>query len=588
MMEVLHLRDDKSLTTMFNMAEEDPAYVFVLPDKRNKTIVFHQRDFLSMDYPRISEVGRMEGPVFYKPLNATVFRDGNHSVPIAQRLTIKDSDELDLFPEDDGDEEELNSIVEENVRTESTFMAFMQDLNKKRPRAEKSGKSLRQQQPRPTKSAMRFRHFGDHFHPDLFHNTRPQDKLKEIIPPARPTTKFDRARASGEEEEDDEDEGDYRGRKVKQKPGYGNIGEVVSPPFHDDSADRSDEFISEFKIVPKLKSSSTKRRKTVKPTTATSKKQNIQSRRYSTPPAVGETYQREEASYYTPYNHPPAYAPESRKVEPTGLDGGAWDDLGLEGWSGGLSDPVHEFEEKVEQPPPSDIFNEGISYNRMKEMFEKHIGYSYQQAAHPTPSEEQQPPDSYQPTPVRGQQYNKPIEDSSEWEAEAPSYSHTQLPATRPKLPYEESEEQPAAATTEEDEESYRYTRYQGQHHHYQEAVPESNEYIPPTYKKQRHPSHYDVTEEHLTSVEYADEEEQLAGESSDEEYVYMINGKPISLELAELLQNEHTPLNFTRHVKPAKSKWQITSSRSSHHDSDVFVARANNPFGHSTKWQWK
>lgn len=36
------------------------------------------------------------------------------------------------------------------------------------------------------------------------------------------------------------------------------------------------------------------------------------------------------------------------------------------------------------------------------------------------------------------------------------------------------------------------------------------------------------------------------------------------------------------RNVKPI---WPVTSSRESHRDEDVFIARANNPFGHSTKW---
>lgn len=35
-------------------------------------------------------------------------------------------------------------------------------------------------------------------------------------------------------------------------------------------------------------------------------------------------------------------------------------------------------------------------------------------------------------------------------------------------------------------------------------------------------------------------------------------------------------------------TKWPMTSSRSLHRDSDVFIARANNPFGHSTKWKWR
>ncbi|XP_053670284.1 uncharacterized protein LOC128720630 [Anopheles nili] len=36
-----------------------------------------------------------------------------------------------------------------------------------------------------------------------------------------------------------------------------------------------------------------------------------------------------------------------------------------------------------------------------------------------------------------------------------------------------------------------------------------------------------------------------------------------------------------------ARVKWPITNSRDAHRDEDVFIARANNPFGHSTKWRW-
>lgn len=33
---------------------------------------------------------------------------------------------------------------------------------------------------------------------------------------------------------------------------------------------------------------------------------------------------------------------------------------------------------------------------------------------------------------------------------------------------------------------------------------------------------------------------------------------------------------------------WPLTSSRAAHRDNDVFIGRANNPFGHSTRWKWK
>lgn len=37
-----------------------------------------------------------------------------------------------------------------------------------------------------------------------------------------------------------------------------------------------------------------------------------------------------------------------------------------------------------------------------------------------------------------------------------------------------------------------------------------------------------------------------------------------------------------------AHRKWPLTSSRSAHRDGDVFIGRANDPFGHSTRWKWK
>lgn len=33
---------------------------------------------------------------------------------------------------------------------------------------------------------------------------------------------------------------------------------------------------------------------------------------------------------------------------------------------------------------------------------------------------------------------------------------------------------------------------------------------------------------------------------------------------------------------------WPLTTSRSAHRDEDVYIGRANNPFGHSTRWRWK
>lgn len=59
-----------------------------------------------------------------------------------------------------------------------------------------------------------------------------------------------------------------------------------------------------------------------------------------------------------------------------------------------------------------------------------------------------------------------------------------------------------------------------------------------------------------------------------------------ISDELRELLRLEKIKLQNISETIGTNPKWFVTSSRSKHRDKDVFVARANNPFGHSTKWK--
>lgn len=56
--------------------------------------------------------------------------------------------------------------------------------------------------------------------------------------------------------------------------------------------------------------------------------------------------------------------------------------------------------------------------------------------------------------------------------------------------------------------------------------------------------------------------------------------------ELRELLKLEKNKLEAISLALNSKTKWPVTNSRSKHRDDFVFVARANNPFGHSTKWK--
>lgn len=577
MMDVLHLRDDKSLNSMFDMEEDDPPYVFVLPDKRNKTIVFHRRDFTRMEYPKISEVGRMEGPVFYRELNKTAaFRDivlrstkkpPSPTAPIAERLTVRDSDEWDWDLSEE-EEEEMNRIVEENVRTERNFIQYVEDLNKKTPQREAKTTTSFKGRKRPAK---KYQH-SDHFHPALFHHPPEQDQPRKIIKPP-PPQKHHSTPFSAAQEEEDYDEEDYevaedeegeegderrghrRPTKVKGRPGYGNIGEVVSPPFYEDSADKSEELIGDYRLLKSQKKNG----------------------RPSQPPRK-------------------SYSDSEGVNRDSGGEGDAWDALGLDGWSGGLSDPVEEFEEKPESPPPSDIFREGITYNRMKEMF-RNVEHSYHQV------QQSEPPATSYGVPVASvpSYYEAPPtipayqSDGHSWGSGSGSHFNQQSyprPTTQfqDEL-YETGDED--EGESEDHEDSYAFRPTSG----YQ-APSEEEEYIAPRikpqYQKKKKTQYKPPTPIYEPSQDYVDEEEDhdfVTEESADdEEYVYMINGKPISLELAQLLQAENVPLNFTRHIRRPTSgpKWHLTTSRSSHRDSDVFVARANNPFGHSTKWQWR
>lgn len=56
----------------------------------------------------------------------------------------------------------------------------------------------------------------------------------------------------------------------------------------------------------------------------------------------------------------------------------------------------------------------------------------------------------------------------------------------------------------------------------------------------------------------------------------------------AILLKDEQVLLNKTGKLPNQKPRWPITTTRDQHGDNDVFLARANNPFGHSTKWKYK
>lgn len=61
--------------------------------------------------------------------------------------------------------------------------------------------------------------------------------------------------------------------------------------------------------------------------------------------------------------------------------------------------------------------------------------------------------------------------------------------------------------------------------------------------------------------------------------------------ELRQLIKDERVREERRQQGDDSNSvdlQWPITSSRKDHRDGDIFIGRANNPFGHSTKWHYK
>ena len=66
------------------------------------------------------------------------------------------------------------------------------------------------------------------------------------------------------------------------------------------------------------------------------------------------------------------------------------------------------------------------------------------------------------------------------------------------------------------------------------------------------------------------------------------IDFKELSELSSILLKDEQILLNKTGKHLNENLQWPITTTREKHEDNDVYLARANNPFGHSTKWKYK
>lgn len=118
---------DKYIKNSFNLYNNDPVYTFILPGEHNHTLVYRRSNFTEAIFPDIVPLKQMR-KLSYASLQLAQQRrffekkSEKYDIPKLKydqfRIGIYDLDEAASM-----------RIVEENVRTERNFLAFMENLN---------------------------------------------------------------------------------------------------------------------------------------------------------------------------------------------------------------------------------------------------------------------------------------------------------------------------------------------------------------------------------------------------------------------------------------------------------------------------
>lgn len=130
----MHLENstlDKYISSIFNLNNVNPTYVFRLPDNRNRTLVFRKSDFTAAIFPNITNVNK-----FTKSSeNLQVQPSMKHQVKVKNEELLEElKHERYIFENNvnsnfDDYDDNMKQIVEENVRSEKEFIQLMTDLN---------------------------------------------------------------------------------------------------------------------------------------------------------------------------------------------------------------------------------------------------------------------------------------------------------------------------------------------------------------------------------------------------------------------------------------------------------------------------
>lgn len=130
----MHLENstlDKYISSIFNLNNVNPTYVFKLPDTKNRTLVFRKSDFTAAVFPNITNVNK-----FTKSNeNLQMSPSSKHPVKVKNDELLDElKHERFIFENNintnyDDYDDSMKQIVEENVRSENDFIQLMTELN---------------------------------------------------------------------------------------------------------------------------------------------------------------------------------------------------------------------------------------------------------------------------------------------------------------------------------------------------------------------------------------------------------------------------------------------------------------------------
>lgn len=121
---------DNYISSLFNLNNVNPTYVFRLPDTKNRTLVFRKSDFTAAVFPNITNVNKFAKSS--EKLQASP--SSKHSVKVKNDELLDElKHERSIFDNNVGSEfdydDSMKNIVEENVRSEKDFIDLMNELN---------------------------------------------------------------------------------------------------------------------------------------------------------------------------------------------------------------------------------------------------------------------------------------------------------------------------------------------------------------------------------------------------------------------------------------------------------------------------